>query len=82
MQMKQHECYMNSVVQIAKSKSDFIVAGLTAKVSLDELRSQASTLFEPPPPPHTHLPSAIINKIGARVFCACTQRVAIHLQHK
>ena len=54
MQMKQHECYMNSVAQIAKSKSDFIVAGLTAKIPMGELTTQASTLFEPPPPPHTH----------------------------
>ncbi len=49
--MKQHEIYMNSVAQIAKSKSDFLIAGLSAKISMDELTTQAGTLFQPPPPP-------------------------------
>jgi hypothetical protein len=49
--MKQHEHYMNSFAQVAKSKSDFIVAGLTAKIAIDELTTKAEVLFQPPKPP-------------------------------
>ena len=51
MQMKQHEAYMNGIAQMAKSKSEFIVAGLNAKLSMEQLTSSAATMFAPPPPP-------------------------------
>jgi hypothetical protein len=59
MQMKQHESYMNTIAQISKSKSEFMVAGLSAKLSIDELSSQATNLFHqlpPPPPPAFSIP--------------------------
>ena len=49
--MKQHEAYMNGIAQMAKSKSEFIVAGLNAKLSMEQLTSSAATMFAPPPPP-------------------------------
>ena len=60
--MKQHEIYMNSVAQIAKSKSDFLVAGLSAKLSLEELTTQAGSLFELPPPPPTPTFGNLLNR--------------------
>jgi hypothetical protein len=71
MQLKQHESYMNSIAQVAKSKSEFIVAGLSAKLSIGELTAQAVTLFQapPPPPPSMPPPSRFPSK-SARVYFA------------
>ena len=49
--MKQHEAYMISVAQMARSKSEFIVAGLNAKIDMEKLASSADTMFALPPPP-------------------------------
>jgi hypothetical protein len=51
MQMKQHELYWNNVAQTVKSKGDFLVAGLNAKVPLNELEAKAESLFVSAPPP-------------------------------
>ncbi len=49
--MKQHELYCNSVAQANKLKSEFLIAGLTAKLPWDQLQQQASAIFTVPPVP-------------------------------
>lgn len=49
--MKTHEQYCNSVAQANKLKSEFMIAGLAAKLSWDELRQHASSMFSVPSPP-------------------------------
>ena len=72
--MKQHESYMNTVAQISKSKSEFIVAGLSAKLPMDELSSQANNLFhQPPPPPAFSIPPPPL---------PFPSKVSINLHHK
>jgi hypothetical protein len=48
MQMKRHEQYCNSVAQANKHKSEFLIAGLAAKLPWDDLRNQASSMFTVP----------------------------------
>jgi hypothetical protein len=50
-QMKQQEAYMNSVAQSSKVRADFIIAGLSANLKLNELQEAAQSLFAAPPAP-------------------------------
>jgi hypothetical protein len=57
MQMRQQEMWFNSMVSLSKSKSDFFVAGIGAKVPLTDLHAAASAYFPDLPAPNGfHLP--------------------------
>ena len=49
--MKQHELYCSGVAQANKLKSEFLIAGLTAKMPWDDLQQKANEMFKPPSMP-------------------------------
>jgi len=48
-QMRQSELYMHSLVNAAKCRSDFVVAGLNSNIDLEKLRAASLAMFPDPP---------------------------------
>ncbi len=62
--MKQHELYCSNVAQANKLKSEFLIAGLTAKMPWDDLEKKAKEIFtlpSAPAPPGPLPPSSFGN---------------------